>query len=70
MSMASGSCRPFLKLRTVSPNPRLSWEILLPPDRKKTIARMMINSPNPKPNKKIPLRLLGVYAIPLKGYGK
>ena len=54
MSMASGSCRPFLKLRTVSPNPRLIWEILLPPERKKTIARMMISSPHPKLNRTNP----------------
>jgi hypothetical protein len=54
MSMASGSCRPFLKLRTLSPIPRLISGIFLPPKKKKTIPRMMISSQNPKPIKIAP----------------
>jgi hypothetical protein len=67
MSMASGSCKPFLKFRTLSPIPRLISGIFLPPKTKKMTARMMISSQNPKPNKTIPLRVPGVYSIPLRG---
>ena len=68
MSMASGSCRPFLKFRMLNPSPRLISGIFLPPKRKKMIPRMISSSQNPKPNKTIPLRVPFVYSIPLRGY--
>jgi hypothetical protein len=64
MSMASGSCRPFLKLRTLSPIPRLISGIFLPPKKKKTIPRMMIISQNPRPIQTIPLRAGGLFHFP------
>jgi hypothetical protein len=59
MSMASGSCKPFLKLRTLNPSALLSSGSFLPPTIKKTRIKMTISSVNPKFNPSFP-------QIPLK----